>query len=309
MVDSSKKVAEQISLRPGLPNDNYTCFKIYVEALFDLNYRGGHRDSSAPPQLSDYNTMWEDFGSLYAHLKNTGAYFWVAARDDELIGYARSTVREGVLELTEFFIRPNEQTQGVGRALLEHAFPRGQYQQSLIIATLDQRAQARYLKAGTYPITPVYTFGGTPHVNGVTTGLDFESIQAAPDTLETLAKIDTLILGHRRDEDHEWLLGNRQGYLYIRRGEVVGYGYEGRFNGPFALLDKNDYPTVLTHTENEAAAQEQDFGIDIPLANRAAVDHMLERGHRISPFIAMIMADTTHAQFEKYILTSPQFFI
>jgi len=82
------------------------------------------------------------------------------------------------------------------------------------------------------------------------------------------------------------------------RGEVVEYGYEGRFNGPFALLNENDYPTVLTHTENEAAAQEQDFGIDIPLANRAAVDHMLERGHRISPCIAMIMADTTHAQFK-----------
>jgi GNAT superfamily N-acetyltransferase len=107
------------------------------------------------------------------------------------------------LELTEFFIRPSEQARGVGRALLEHAFPRGQYQQSLIISTLDQRAQACYLQARTYPITPVYTFGGTPHVNGVTTDLDFEPIQAAPKTLETLAKIDTLILGHRRDEDHE----------------------------------------------------------------------------------------------------------
>jgi len=65
---STNTVDEQIALRPGLPSDTYICFKIFIEVLFDLNYRGGHSDSSAPPQLSDYNTMWADFGSLYAHL-------------------------------------------------------------------------------------------------------------------------------------------------------------------------------------------------------------------------------------------------
>ncbi len=95
----------------------------------------------------------------------------------------------------------------------------------------------------------------------------------------------------------------------MRRGEVLGYGYQGHFNGPFALPDENYFLVVLNHTENEAAAQEQDFEIDIPLANRVAVDHMLRRGHQISPFIAIFMADATHAQFKKYILTSPPFFI
>ncbi len=38
-MDPTDTVDEQIALRPGLPSDNYTCFKIYVEALFDHNYR------------------------------------------------------------------------------------------------------------------------------------------------------------------------------------------------------------------------------------------------------------------------------
>jgi len=218
-------------------------------------------------------------------------------------------LRDGVLELTDFFIRSNEQARGVGKALLEHAFPRGHYQQRLIIATLDQRAQARCFMAGAHPVTLGYTFGRSQHVNNVILDLDFEPIQATPNTLESLPKIDSVILGHRRDEDHEWLLGNRQAYLYMQHGEVLGYGYQGHFNGPFALLDETDFPVVLNHTENEAAAPEQDFEIDILLANRVAVERMLRRGHQISLFITMIMADTTHAHFEKYILTSPPFFI
>jgi hypothetical protein len=72
--------------------------------LFDFIYRSGQSESSAPPQLSDYNRMWGDFGSLYSHLQDTGEYFWVAGSADELIGYAHSTLRDGVLELTDFFL-------------------------------------------------------------------------------------------------------------------------------------------------------------------------------------------------------------
>ena len=34
---------------------------------------------------------------------------------------------------------------------------------------------------------------------------------------------------------------------------IVGYGYLGEHNGPFASLDANDFPAILAHAETEAA--------------------------------------------------------
>ncbi len=67
---------------------------------------------------------------LYALLAEIAAEWWVAEDDaGRLIGYARSIERGagyGLFELSEFFVRPGHQSAGVGRALLERAFPLGQ---------------------------------------------------------------------------------------------------------------------------------------------------------------------------------------
>jgi GNAT superfamily N-acetyltransferase len=50
--------------------------------------------------------------------------------------------------LTEFFVLPDHQSRGIGRALIERAFPAGRGNVRSIIATSDVRAQARYYAAG-----------------------------------------------------------------------------------------------------------------------------------------------------------------
>ncbi len=299
----------KIALRPGKTEDTYAVFKVFVESLFDLNYRSGHRDDNRPPSSEELAHMWQDFSSLYKHLEHAGDFFWVAEQDGQIIGYARSTLRDGLLELTELFVSPSAQAKGVGRRLLARTFPGTKADQRLIIATLDLPAQACYLKEGVYPHCPIYTFGGEPKPIALDTDLDFQSISVSPETLEILASLDKTVLGHRRDIDHKWLLSNRQGYLYLRDKDPVGYGYIGRFNGPFVLLYPEDFPAVLAHLESESVGKGHDFGIDIPMVNRTAVDHMLKRGFHFSPFIAMIMVDQTNAKFENYIATSPPFFI
>ena len=67
--------------------------------------------------------MWGFFRPLYDHLARTGEHFWIAERDGESIGYARSVLRDGVRELTEFFVLPGHQSAGLGRELLSRAFP------------------------------------------------------------------------------------------------------------------------------------------------------------------------------------------
>ncbi len=95
------------------------------------------------------------------HVARTAAEFWIAeGADGEASGYARSIDRDGVFELTEFFVRPGTQSQGVGRELLERAFPAGRGHLRLIIATTDIRAISRYLRADVMPRFPVTTFTG-----------------------------------------------------------------------------------------------------------------------------------------------------
>src|SRR5205807_2931447 len=101
---------------------------------------------------------------LHGLLAQIAAEWWVAEEtgSGRLVGFARSIERDSLLELTEFFVRPDQQSRGVGKALLERAFPAGRGSVRSIIATSDVRAQARYYAAGTVARFPLFTLSGAP---------------------------------------------------------------------------------------------------------------------------------------------------
>jgi hypothetical protein len=234
----------------------------------------------------------------------------VAERGDQPIGYARTIYHEGMRELTEFFILPEAQSAGIGRELLARAFPANGARRRCILATIDTRAQARYLKAGVYPRFPIHTFSRKPEHVTVKTDLTIKPVQSTPQTLNVMAEIDRQIINHQRDANHNWFFTNRQGYLYYRNQQPVGYGYVGRWSGPFAVLDERDYPAILAHAEGEVAAQNRDeFAVDVPMVNRAAVDYLLGRNYQMSQFLVYLMSDEPFGKFEKYIITSPMLFL
>jgi hypothetical protein len=136
-----------------------------------------------------------------------------------------------------------------------------------------------------------------------------EAATASPATLAALRAIDAAVLGHGRDADHAFLLAHRPCHLYRRDGRVVGYAYHGPRCGPIALLDEADFPAVLAHAEREAAARGDDFGAEVPLVNRAAVDYLLGRGCRMEPFLTFCLSDAPFGHPERYILTSPTYFL
>ena len=109
--------------------------------------------------------------------------------------------------------------------------------------------------------------------------------------------------------DHRWFLVNRQGYLYLRDGQPVGYGYLGKRNGPFGLLDNEDFPAVLAHAENDASDKHEHFGVEVPTVNHAAIRHLLIREFRLESFVATLMSNRSFGRFDRYIVTSPPFFL
>lgn len=311
VITKPKSIASPTTLtfRPGTIADSYHVFCLFEESLADLNRRHG---STTPTSIADpaaLSQMWDERRSLYLHLAGSAKHFWIAERGGQIIGFSRSILRDGVFQLTELFVLPGQQSSGVGRELLARTFSTEGAATRSIIASADVRAQALYLKAGVYPRFPIYYFGRKPGTVTLATDLSLEPITASPGNLAVIGELDKVIVGHRRDADHAWLSADRQGYLYYRGDQPVGYGYLGVRNGPFALLDPNDFPAVLAHAESEAAANGRDFGVEVPMVNRTAVDYLLGRGFRMDSFMAILMSDTPFGRFENYIATSPPFFM
>ncbi|MFC2030852.1 GNAT family N-acetyltransferase [Chloroflexota bacterium] len=299
----------QVTYRLGAVDDSYTVFVLFEKTLADVNRRLGSATLTSAADPVALARMWEERRSLDIHLALTAEHFWLAERAEEPVGFARSIHRGGVRQLTELFVLPEQQSAGVGHELFARVFPANGARRRVILASADVRAQARYLKAGLYPRFPVYYFGRSPELIDMDTDLSFEPVTASPETLAAIGALDDELLGFRRDEDHAWLLEDRQGFLYLRRDHPVGYGYLGARNGPFGLLDPGDHPTVLAHAESRAARLGLGhFGIEVPLVNQVAVDYLLARGYRLDTLMTILMSDVPFGDFQRYIFTSPPFF-
>jgi GNAT superfamily N-acetyltransferase len=301
------------SYRPATFDETRTLYDIFETTVDDLSRRMGYQANST----ADDPDPWAVRRPLWEHLARTGEPAWLAIDDDgRPIGYARSILRDGDRELTEFFVLPGHQSAGIGRELLARAFPAdaGAAHRS-VIATGDPRALGRYLKAGLEMRFPIVTFMGRPTTETVPTDLSLEPAEPSRSVLAALDRIDGHVIGHRRPEDHRWLMDERSA-IVARRGErVVGYAYGGRFQGPIAALDPADLPALLAWAASTAARTatpgpaSREIGFDIPLSNVIAVRHLLERGYRLDPFITYYLSDGPAGRFDHYVVTSPPLFI
>ena len=210
-------------------------------------------------------------------------------------------------ELTEFFVIPGVQSSGVGRELFRRTFPDdGGFHRS-IIATLDERALTRYLKAGMVGRFPIKYFERQPRPDVIDTDLEIERLELTHEAVDAIDRIDRELLGHERQEDHRWLLSDRDGFVYRRGGGIVGYGYVGESSGPFAVLERKDIPAVLSHAESYACGKWDRFGVEVPLVNRSATQHLLARGFKMDAFTAIFMSDKDFGDFGRYIFFGPPF--
>jgi hypothetical protein len=296
--------------RPGTIADSRACFEVFETAVDDLVRRSGNAVNATAGDPD----AWEIRRPLFEHLAATGDRWWIAEDEStgSLFGYARSIVRDGVRELTEFFVLPGAQAGGIGRELLARAFPSEGVRHRAIVATTDPRAIARYLKSGLDGRLPIIGLEAAPRAVEVETDLSRERIDPASPPLGALGAIDRAVLGFRRDEDHSWLAGQRAGWLYRRDGAPVAYGYHPSrplWGGPYAALSPADLPVLLADGETAAAAAgHATVTFDLPLIARSGFDHLLARGFRLDPFLMIYFTDGSSDRLDRYVLTSPPFF-
>jgi len=297
-----------ITYRKGTIEDSFAVFQVFVKTIMDYSERMNVMGITGGNDPEVLKSLWQRRQSMFEFLAKTASQYWVAENDGEISGYARSVEHDGLQELTEFFVSPHQQSGGVGRELLARAFPQTDARYHTIIATLDERALSRYLKAGVYGRFPIKYFSRKAEKVDVKTDLIIEPMQLGIH-LEKINQIDWKIIGHSRGVVHEWIASTRDGFVYRRGREIVGYGYVGSSTGPFALLDENDFPAVLAHAESLMAETGGDFGAEVPLINRKAIQYFMERKYQIDAFTALFMSNEPFGKFENYLCFSPIFFM
>ena len=296
-----------VGYRLATPDDALACHELMWESVTDLGRRQGS------PLDGTADDWWRTNEPLHRLLARIAAEWWVAQEtgSGRLVGFARSIERDGLLELTEFFVRPDQQSRGVGKALLERAFPAGRGTVRSIIATSDVRAQARYYAAGTVARFPLFTLGGVPADARPMADLTAESIDGER-AIEAQRAVEGTVLGHRRSQDEvRWLLDRRQGHLYRRADRVIGFSFFGRDGaGPMAALDPSELPAILLHVEGLAhSLGVERLELQVPAPNAIGIRHLMGRGFRFDSWINILMADRQFGQFDRFIPFSPPLFL
>jgi GNAT superfamily N-acetyltransferase len=301
-------MSHDVSFRPAAADDSRTCFAIMRGALHDTLLRAGVLAPGVPePSIEE---RWPRAVGLFDHLATTCSQWWIAEdRDGRAIGYARSIERDATVELTEFFVLPDGRGSGVGRGLLERAFAPSAGTHRCVIATTDPAAVALYLRFGVSHQTTAIDLAATPRAVQLPAGYE-----AAPATLEDVLAIEREVLGHGRPQEVAFMLADRPATLLRRDGRAVAYAFGPNAYdrcGPVAALDPADLPAALAQLESAAhAAGVERLELTVPLAAGHAVTWLLaERGFRVDPLLALLLADGPWAKLDRYLPFNPCLFL
>lgn len=294
----------ELVYRRATPADSRACYDAFLPAIRELTARQGS------PWEPDPEELWPRLQPMYEHLAAEAAEWWVAEDPGtgRIAGYARSVERGGLFELSEFFVHPERQSAGVGRGLLERAFPLGRGEVRAIIATTDVRALRRYHAAGTFARFPIAALEGPPAADApIDPGL--EVAEATADDIPALRRIEAEVLEFERGDMFAWLLGDRAGYRYRRDGRDAGFAFVGeRGIGPIATLDPADQAGILSHVERVAAAiGRKEVGFEVPMVNEVAMTHLLARGFRMDTFFTFFLSSRPFGHFDRFIGFAPPF--
>jgi GNAT superfamily N-acetyltransferase len=300
--------AVETVIRRATADDVMACHDVLWESVTDLGRR------QATPLVGTAEEWWRSAESIHRFLAGHAAEWWVAESRNaaRLVGYARSIERGGLLELTELFVRPGSQSRGLGRALLERAFPLSRGDVRSIIATSDVRALARYYAAGTVARFPILTIGGTPADARLDPRLTAAQLTPGASAAAAIGEVERVVLGFERGPaEVEWPLGDREGWVYRRAGEVVGFAFVGKADaGPIAALDRVDLLGILLHVEARAhGLGAERLDLEVPSVNETAVRHLLGRGFQIDPWINFLMSSRPFGMFDRFVGFGPPIFL
>ena len=308
MAGMAQAEPQVITIRGGTRDDNQAAYGVLYLAVNDLARRIG-----ADPIPGEVETSYATGEHLFRHLADTAAEFWVAENADGIVGYARSIEHAGFFELTELFVVPEHQSAGIGRRLLERAFPEDRGEIRVIVATTDVRALGSYARAGMTARTVIGSLIGPPRApdGPITSFLEVERIASGNGALVELAALDRQVAGFDHGPSIAWLAETREALLFRRDGHPIGYAFVAKSGvGPIGAQDPDALPPILDEVLRRAAALgAETVSFEVPMSNGVALRHLLGRGLTIDPFLTLLLSNREFGQMDRYVAFSPPIFL
>ena len=308
MAGMAQAEPQVITIRGGTLDDNQAAYGVLYRAVNDLARRIG-----ADPIPGEVATSYATRDHLFRHLADTAAEFWVAENAEGMVGYARSIEHEGFFELTELFVVPEHQSAGIGRRLLERAFPEDRGEIRVIVATTDVRALGTYARAGMTARTVIASLiGPPPAADGpITRPLEVERIAPGNSALVELAALDRRIAGFDHGPTIPWLAETREALLFRRDGHAIGYAFVAKSGvGPIGAQDPDALPPILDEVLwRTMALGAETVSFEVPMSNGVALRHLLGRGLTIDSFLTLLLSNREFGQMDRYVAFSPPIFM
>ena len=236
--------------------------------------------------------------------------YFCAVEEGQIRGMVSALVRGRVWYLSMFFVLPADQGRGVGRALLERALAYGEARGTEIrctLATLDPRAQARYVMAGMAPRWPIYRLDGDATAVArlaARAGLDPREgeLPCDPGAAE---KLTDEVFGHGRGDDLAHCRGDGGAAIAIGRGgELAAFAYRRRERiGPAAGRDET---TLLQAVAAAGRARSgESVMMRVPGACTSLLEALVSCGFRIAGAPTLFMASRPFGRPELYVPSGP----
>jgi GNAT superfamily N-acetyltransferase len=284
------------NVRQAQPEDLPECINLFNESVADLRKR--HNMPEPPQQLTRARRL-----HILQHILAHGV-FYVAERDSRLLAFACANLRDRLWFLSGFWARPAVQKQHIGMQVLRKVWEEGRQRGAttyFVWASSDLPAMAAYMKMGMLPGTQILSFEGKPGVK-----------RPAPATYTTqpLNKavamgLDKVMLGARREEDHDHMLrAGWEGVQLMRGGIGVGYYYfHNGTLGPAAWTHPRHADALLAL----ACQGRQQVSIGVPGMNHDALQFALASGLRLAGY-SHLLTTSPFGHLERYIPSGPYFF-
>ena len=293
-------------IRKVRPDELAEVWRVHVAASNDLMVRRG-RPAARPadaPVASD---------ARVALASDPDGYF-CAVEEGRIRGMVSALVRGRVWYLSMFFVQPGEQGQGLGRAMLERALAYGEARGAEIRctwATLDPRAQARYVMAGMAPRWPIYRLDGDAAAVArleARAGLDSHERERPCDP-GAAEKLTAEVFGYSRAGDlAHWRNDGGAALAIERGGELVAFAYRrGERVGPAAGLDEAALVRAVAAAAAAASGSGGNVTARVPGACTALLEALVRSGFRLGG-PTLFMASKLFGRPELYIPSGPILF-
>ena len=237
--------------------------------------------------------------------------YFCAVENDRIRGMVSALVRGRLWYLSMFFVLPDDQSRGLGRALLERAMDYGEARGAEVrftLATLDPRAQARYVMAGMRPRWPIYRLDGdAPAVARLTAraGLDPRGRELLCDP-GAAEKLTAEVFSDGRADDLAHYRGDGGTAVAIERGgEVAAFAYRrGQRIGPAAGRDETALLQAVAAAAAAGAGDGGSVAIRVPGACASLLEALVGCGFRLgNP--TLFMASRLFGRPELYLPSGP----